>query len=154
MLWALKGGVDTWLCGSCEDFGPELLQLGPESGQAPLEAETSSAAVGRDWAVPARTKCPSAEEQVMSSPAGSPHSSGANPGPQAQIAEVIFGQILQQMQAGMGQMAQDAKRRFELREVAIREQAGQPLRPKSKPWSLWQRNPMWWMSRALVSPKA
>ena len=48
--------AERWRRGSCEDFGPELLQLGPESGQAPLEAETPSAAVGRDWALPARTK--------------------------------------------------------------------------------------------------
>ena len=59
---------------------------------------------------------------MSQSPAGgSPQSSGANPGPQT--AEAIFGQILQQMQTGMGQMAQDSNRRFELLEAAIREQA-------------------------------
>ena len=59
---------------------------------------------------------------MSQSPAGgSPQSGGANPGPPT--AEAIFGQILQQMQAGMGQMAQDSNRRFELLEAAIREQA-------------------------------
>ena len=59
---------------------------------------------------------------MSQSPAGgSPQSGGANPGPQT--AEAIFGQILQQMQTGMGQMAQDSNRRFELLEAAIREQA-------------------------------
>ena len=49
---------------------------------------------------------------MSQSPAGgSPQSGGANPGPPT--AEAIFGQILQQMQAGMGQMAQDSNRRFE-----------------------------------------
>ena len=57
----------------------------------------------------------------QSPPGGSPQSGGANPGPQT--AEAIFGQILQQMQTGMGQMAQDSNRRFELLEAAIREQA-------------------------------
>ena len=53
----------------------------------------------------------------MSSPGGSPTAGG--PGG----AEVLFGQILQQMQAGMNQMSSDANRRFELLEAAMREQA-------------------------------
>ena len=49
---------------------------------------------------------------MSQSPAGgSPQSSGANPGPQTAV------------QTGMGQMAQDSNRRFELLEAAIREQA-------------------------------
>ena len=53
----------------------------------------------------------------MSSPGGSP-TAGAGPG----TAEVIFGQILQQMQAGMAQMSQESNRRFELLEAALQEQ--------------------------------
>ncbi|CAE7686814.1 GIP, partial [Symbiodinium sp. CCMP2456] len=53
----------------------------------------------------------------MSSPGGSPTAGG--PG----SAEMLLGQILQQMQAGMIQMSADANRRFELLEAAMREQA-------------------------------
>eukprot|EP00439_Symbiodinium_sp_Y106_P060916 s1290_g9.t1 len=54
----------------------------------------------------------------MASPGGSPQSAGS-PGP---TAEMIFGQILQQMQAGMSQMSQESNRRFELLEAALQEQ--------------------------------
>ena len=51
------------------------------------------------------------------------HGGSPTSGPGVGSAEAIFGQILQTMQAGMMQMAQDSQQRFELLERSMREQA-------------------------------
>ena len=50
-------------------------------------------------------------------------SAPTSPTAQSGGAEVVFGQILQTMQAGMQQMAQDSQQRFELLERGLREQS-------------------------------
>ena len=50
-------------------------------------------------------------------------SAPTSPTAQGGGAEVVFGQILQTMQAGMQQMAQDSQQRFELLERGLREQS-------------------------------
>ena len=58
--------------------------------------------------------------QASGSPAGNPQAQGNGPG---QTAEVIFGQILQTMQAGMAQMAQGFQQRLELLEGGMQDEA-------------------------------